>query len=49
MRHRREKLLFQAILNAYCELLEFELPPVGNHGGGPWRRWIDTAMIRRTT
>ncbi len=42
--HRKEKLLFHAILNAYWEPLEFELPPVGNHGGGPWRRWIDTAL-----
>jgi glycogen operon protein len=41
--HRKEKLLFHAILNAYWEPLEFELPPLGNHVGGPWRRWIDTA------
>jgi isoamylase len=41
--HRKEKLLFHAILNAYWEPLDFELPPVGNHVGSPWRRWIDTA------
>jgi isoamylase len=40
----REKLLFHVILNAYWETLEFELPPVGASGGGPWRRWIDTAL-----
>ena len=33
-----------AILNAYWEPLEFELPPVGADGAGPWRRWIDTAL-----
>jgi isoamylase len=32
------------ILNAYWEALEFELPPVGNGGGHPWRRWIDTFL-----
>jgi glycogen operon protein len=29
-------------LNAHWEPLDFELPPVGD--GGPWRRWIDTAL-----
>src|SRR4029077_8670864 len=38
---RREKLLFHMIMNAYCEPLEFEMPPVGSRGEGPWRRWID--------
>ena len=33
-----------AILNAYWEPLEFELPPVGADGAGPWHRWIDTAL-----
>ena len=32
------------ILNAYWEPLDFELPPVGDGGAGPWRRWIDTAL-----
>ncbi|HEX4570865.1 MAG TPA: glycogen debranching enzyme, partial [Dongiaceae bacterium] len=33
-----------AILNAYWEPLEFELPPVGADGAGPWHRWIDTSL-----
>ena len=41
---RQEKLLFHLILNAYWEPLDFELPPVANGGGSPWRRWIDTAQ-----
>jgi isoamylase len=41
---RKEKLLFHLILNAYWEPLDFELPPVGNGDGNPWRRWIDTAL-----
>jgi len=32
------------ILNAYWEPLDFELPPVGADGAGPWRRWIDTSL-----
>ena len=32
------------IFNAYWEPLEFELPPLGALDGGPWRRWIDTAL-----
>ena len=40
----KEKLLFHLILNAYWEPLDFELPPVGDRGGGAWRRWIDTAL-----
>src|SRR5215467_11799376 len=40
----KEKLIFHMILNAYWEPLEFELPPLGTLGGGPWRRWIDTAL-----
>ena len=34
---------FYLILNAYWEPLEFELPPVSNHGD-MWRRWIDTSL-----
>jgi hypothetical protein len=30
------------ILNAFCQLLDFELPATGD--GGVWRRWIDTAV-----
>jgi isoamylase len=41
---RREKLLFHVILNAYWELLDFELPRREKVGEKPWRRWIDTAL-----
>jgi glycogen operon protein len=33
-----------AILNAYWEPLEFELPPVGADRAGPWHKWIDTFL-----
>jgi isoamylase len=36
------ELTMHLILNAYWEPLDFELPIVSN--GGPWRRWIDTAL-----
>ena len=39
-----EDLRFHVIFNAYWELLEFELPPIGNGDGNPWRRWIDTSL-----
>ena len=39
---REEGLRFHLILNAYWEPLDFELPTLGD--GGPWRRWIDTAL-----
>jgi glycogen operon protein len=39
---RRENLRFHLILNAYWEPLPFELPKL--EAGGPWRRWIDTAL-----
>jgi glycogen operon protein len=35
---------FHAILNAYWEPLEFELPSVADGIPGPWRRWIDTFL-----
>jgi isoamylase len=35
-------LIFHLILNAFWEPLDFELPSLS--GGGPWRRWIDTAL-----
>jgi glycogen operon protein len=41
---RPEKLLIHLIFNAYWEPLDFELPPAGNAGANPWRRWIDTAL-----
>jgi glycogen operon protein len=40
---KQEGLLFHFILNAYWGQLDFELPPVAKNGG-PWRRWIDTAL-----
>jgi glycogen operon protein len=39
-----EGLMLHAMLNAYWEPLEFELPPVGGTADGPWHRWIDTAL-----
>jgi len=36
--------MLHAMLNAYWEPLEFELPPVGGTADGPWHRWIDTAL-----
>jgi isoamylase len=41
---RKEKMFFHLILNAHHEHLDFDLPPVGNGGANPWRRWIDTAQ-----
>jgi isoamylase len=38
---KQERRLVYLILNAYWELLEFELPL---HHGRPWHRWIDTAL-----
>jgi len=40
-RLRHDGLFIHLILNAYHEPLEFELPQVV---GGPWQRWIDTAL-----
>jgi len=34
------------IVNAYWEDLDFDLP-VLKDGTANWRRWIDTALIRR--
>jgi glycogen operon protein len=39
---RQAGLAFHAMLNAYWEPLEFELPSLGE--GRPWRRWIDTGL-----
>jgi isoamylase len=41
---KREKLLLHAILNAYWEALEFELPILNEGDGFSWRRWIDTGL-----
>jgi isoamylase len=41
---RDEHLLFHLMLNAYWEPLDFELPPLDQGDGNPWRRWIDTAL-----
>jgi isoamylase len=38
---RNEGFDIYAIMNAYWEPLNFELPPLG--GGRLWRRWIDTS------
>jgi isoamylase len=36
--------LFHMIFNAYWEPLDFELPPLDQHYGPVWRRWIDTSL-----
>ena len=41
---RQEKILLHLILSGYWQPLDFELPPAGNGGANPWRRWIDTAL-----
>ncbi|MBO0798020.1 MAG: glycogen debranching protein GlgX [Blastocatellia bacterium] len=41
---KRERLLLHMILNAYWEALDFELPPLTEGNGYPWRRWIDTEL-----
>jgi isoamylase len=38
-----QKLRFYAILNAYSESLEFELPSI-SEGKDFWHRWIDTSL-----
>jgi isoamylase len=38
----RDRVSFHALVNAYWEALEFELPPVSDRRRRPWRRWIDT-------
>jgi len=39
---KQERAVIYLILNAYWEPLDFELPHL--YSGGPWRRWIDTAL-----
>jgi len=39
-----EGLCFYAMLNAYWEPLDFELPSPGTGARQPWRRWIDTSL-----
>jgi isoamylase len=41
---RLERMVFQVILNAYWEPLEFELPALPHDAGDAWRRWIDTSL-----
>jgi len=41
---KKEKMILHLILNAYWEPLDFDLPPMNEGGGNPWRRWIDTAL-----
>jgi glycogen operon protein len=40
---RQENLRLHMILNAFWEPLDFELPPLSDHGD-TWRLWIDTAL-----
>ena len=40
---RQEGLRLHIILNAFWQPLDFELPPLSDHGD-PWRLWIDTAL-----
>jgi glycogen operon protein len=40
----REKLLVHMIVNAYWQVLDFELPRLNNAHENAWRRWIDTAL-----
>ena len=42
LRSWRAHVLLHGMLNAYWELLSFELPPVP--AGPGWRRWINTAL-----
>jgi glycogen operon protein len=39
-----ERIYFHAILNAYWEPLDFELPTLARGARDPWRRWIDTFL-----
>ena len=39
-----ERQVIHAIMNAYWEPLEFELPRASQNGGAAWRRWIDTSL-----
>ena len=38
------RMAFHAILNAYWEPLDFELPPAVEGASDRWRRWIDTFL-----
>jgi isoamylase len=40
---KNPKQILHLILNAYWELLDFELPLIGEEGSS-WRRWIDTSL-----
>ena len=41
----RGRFTLHAMLNAYWETLNFELPSAGAQGRRQWRRWIDTARM----
>ena len=43
-RFMTKRILVHAILNAYWEPLDFELPSVASGARDPWRRWIDTSL-----
>jgi isoamylase len=40
----RERVSVHALINAYWDALEFELPSTFNGARMPWRRWIDTFL-----
>jgi isoamylase len=40
----RDRVSVHALINAYWEALEFELPSVSNGARMQWRRWIDTFL-----
>jgi isoamylase len=40
----RERVSVHALINAYWDALEFELPSISNGARIPWRRWIDTFL-----
>ncbi|MGE0517370.1 MAG: glycogen-debranching protein, partial [Candidatus Binatia bacterium] len=40
----RQGMVVHLILNAYWQPLDFQLPRPSAPIGGPWRRWIDTAL-----
>jgi glycogen operon protein len=39
-----DRVFVHALINAYWEALEFELPSISNGARMPWRRWIDTFL-----
>lgn len=41
---RKGRVILHLMVNAYWEPLDFELPEIGQHPDGKWRRWIDTSL-----